>query len=58
VLLVIGQRSRSGGLRAFPAICLFDAGEKNELQIVGEASDGLEYGLAATERSRTPKFTI
>jgi hypothetical protein len=28
VLHVIGQRSRGGGLRAFPAICLFDAGEK------------------------------
>ena len=52
VLLVIGQRSRSGGLQAFPAICLFDAGEKNELQIVGEASDGLESVQEAEERCR------
>jgi hypothetical protein len=31
VLLVIGQRSRSGGLQALPAICLCDAGEKNRI---------------------------
>jgi DNA-binding NarL/FixJ family response regulator len=39
---VIGQRSRSGGLRAFPAICLSTLGKRTELQIVGEVSDGLE----------------
>ena len=46
---VTSQGSRSGGLPTVPAICLFDAEKKPELQVIAEVSDGLEAVQKAEE---------